>query len=152
MLLPIYLQTTSSIVAASKCSTIEKNTYWTYEIGKYLRIRELPKDKKQTQKIQVQAAHFTLIRDKLYRRSFEGSYLKCLSGPEAQYIVAKLYQGICGNHEGRRTLGHHIHTQGHYQPTIRKEIKSYVRRCSQCQKYVPIPHMPSEVLNPVMSP
>ena len=48
MLLPIYLQTTSSIVAASKCSTIEKNTYWTYEIGKYLRIRELPKDKKQT--------------------------------------------------------------------------------------------------------
>ena len=48
MLLPIYLQTTSSIVAASICSTIEKNTYWTYEIRKYLRIRELPKDKKQT--------------------------------------------------------------------------------------------------------
>ncbi|RVW97559.1 Transposon Ty3-I Gag-Pol polyprotein [Vitis vinifera] len=38
------------------------------------------------------------------------------------------------------------------RPTIRKDIKSYVRRCDQCQKYVPIPHMPSEVLNPVMSP
>ena len=91
MLLPIYLLTTSSIAAVSVCSTIETNTDWTYEIGKYLWIRELPKDKKQTQKIQVQAAHFTLIRDKLYRQSFGGSYLKCLSGPKAQYILANLY-------------------------------------------------------------
>lgn len=36
MLLPIYLQTASSITAASICSTIETDTDWTHKIVKCL--------------------------------------------------------------------------------------------------------------------
>lgn len=36
MLLPIYLQTASSIAAASICSTIETDTDWTHKIVKCL--------------------------------------------------------------------------------------------------------------------
>ena len=41
---------------------------------------------------------FTLIGDSLYKRSFGGSYLKCLINAEAQYVLVKLHEGVCDNH------------------------------------------------------
>ena len=70
ILLPIYLQTTSSIVVASICSTSETDTNWIHEIVKYLWTGKLFGEEKQAHKIWVQAARFTLIGDNLYRRSF----------------------------------------------------------------------------------
>ena len=70
--LAIYLQATSSISATSICSTSEMDTNWMHKILKYLWTRELPGEEKQTHKIWVQAARFTLIRDNLYRLSFRG--------------------------------------------------------------------------------
>ena len=52
------------------------------EIEAYIRIGKLPKDSKQAHKIRVWAAHFTLIGDNLCRRSFKGSYLRCLNDIE----------------------------------------------------------------------
>ncbi|RVW86048.1 hypothetical protein CK203_041504 [Vitis vinifera] len=34
----------------------------------------------------------------LYKRSFTGPYLRCLGHSEAQYVLAELHEGICGNH------------------------------------------------------
>ncbi|RVX04492.1 hypothetical protein CK203_018396 [Vitis vinifera] len=51
----------------------------------------------------VQAARFTLIGG-LYKRSFTGPYLRCLGHSEAQYVLAELHEGICGNHSGGRSL------------------------------------------------
>ena len=83
MLLPIYLQVASFIAAMSICSTIESNDDWMHDIVRYLQTGELPKEEKQVHKVQVQVSRFTLIGDCLYRRSFGGSYLKCLGDPEA---------------------------------------------------------------------
>lgn len=60
----------------------------------------LPKESKHTHKVRVQAACFTLIEDCLYRQSFRGLYLRCLDSAEAQYVIAELHKGICGNHTG----------------------------------------------------
>ncbi|KAL6329454.1 hypothetical protein AAG906_020904 [Vitis piasezkii] len=71
---------------------------WTYNIAEYLRIGTLPGDPKQAHKVRVQAARFTLIGGHLYKRSFTGPYLRCLGHSEAQYVLAELHEGICGNH------------------------------------------------------
>ena len=84
------------------------------DIIKYLKIGEILEDGKQAHKLYIQAACFTLINDQLYKRSFGGSYLKCLSQPEAKYVLAKLYEGICHNYLGGRTLAHYAYTQGYY--------------------------------------
>ncbi|RVW35783.1 hypothetical protein CK203_082555 [Vitis vinifera] len=89
---------------------------WMHEIETYLRIGELPEESKQAHKIRVQAACYTLIKESLYRRFFGGSYLKCLNDIEAQYVLAKLHEGICGNYIGGHTLTHHAHSQGYYWP------------------------------------
>ena len=35
---------------------------------------------------------------------------------------------------------------------MRQNVENYVKRCDRCQRYAPIPRMPSEVLNSIMSP
>lgn len=46
VLLPIYLQTTSSIATALVCSTSEENTNWMGKIETYLKTGELPEEEK----------------------------------------------------------------------------------------------------------
>nr|CAN67251.1 hypothetical protein VITISV_026553 [Vitis vinifera] len=103
-------------------------------------------------RVRVQAARFTLIGGHLYKRSFTGPYLRCLSHSETQYVLAELHEGICGNHSGGRSLAHRAHSQGYYWPTMKKDAATYVKKCDKCQRYAPIPHMPSETLKPVSSP
>ena len=105
----------------------------------------------QTHKVRVQAARFTIIGGHLYKRSFTGPYLRCLSHSEAQYVLAELHEGICGNHSGGRSLAHRAHSQGYYWPTMKKDAAAYVKKCDKCQRYAPIPHMPSETLKPISS-
>ena len=100
----------------------------------------------------VQAARFTLIGGHLYKRSFTGPYLRCLSQSEAQYVLVELHEGICGNHSGGRSLAHRAHSQGYYWPTMKKDAAAYVKKCDKCQRYAPIPHMPSETLTPISGP
>ena len=102
ILLPIHVQTNPSVVGISTCNTIEANQTndqeWTDNIAEYLRTDTLPGDPKQAHKIRVQAACFTLIGGHLYKRSFTGPNLQCLGHSEAQYVLAELHEGICGNH------------------------------------------------------
>ncbi|KAL6312450.1 hypothetical protein AAG906_021666 [Vitis piasezkii] len=85
-------------------------------------------------------------------RSFTGPYLRCLGHSEAQYVLAELHEGICGNHTGGRSLAHRAHSQGYYWPTMKKDAAAYVKKCDKCQRYAPIPHMPSAALKSVSGP
>nr|CAN83156.1 hypothetical protein VITISV_022551 [Vitis vinifera] len=69
-------------------------------------------------------------------------------GCMAQYLS----KGVCGNHTRGRILAHRAHSQEYYWPTMKQDVEDYIKRCDQCQRHTPIPRMPSEVLNPVMSP
>ncbi|RVX14859.1 hypothetical protein CK203_012141 [Vitis vinifera] len=107
---------------------------------------------KQAHKIRVQAAPFHPDWGHLYKRSFTGPYLRCLGHSEAQYVLAELHEGICGNHTGGRSLAHRAHSQGYYWPTMKKDAAAYVQKCDKCQRYAPIPHMPSAALKSVSGP
>ncbi|RVW74386.1 hypothetical protein CK203_056840 [Vitis vinifera] len=99
-MLPVYIQSQSSITSEPICSTAKADLGWMHDIVKYLQTGELPEDGKHAHKVHVQAFRFTLIIDSLNRRSFRGPYLRCLSDPKAQYVLAKLHKGVCGNHLG----------------------------------------------------
>ncbi|RVX05543.1 Transposon Tf2-2 polyprotein [Vitis vinifera] len=70
----------------------------------------------------------------------------------SQYVLAELHEGICGNHAGGRSLAHRAHSQGYYWPTMKKDAAAYVQKCDKCQRYAPIPHMPSAALKSVSGP
>ena len=152
MLLPIYIQANPSIAESHVCSVNNEDQNWTIDIKAYLRTGALPENPKHAHKIRVQSTHFTLMGDDLYKRSFGGPYLICLTQLEIQYVLSKLHEGVCDNHSGNRTLVHKAHSQGYYWPTMKQDAEAYARKCDKCQRYAPIPHMPAETLNSVMSP
>ena len=88
-------------------------------IVKYLHTGEVLGDEKQAHNFRIQSTHFTLINDQLYRRSFRDPYLKCLSKLEAKYVLAELYEDVCGNHLSGRTLAHRAYMQRYYWPTMK---------------------------------
>ena len=118
----------------------------------YLSTGQLPTERNKAYKLQIQAARFSLIDGKLFKRSFDGPYLKCLTPEQSQYVLAELHEGICGNHPGDRTLAHRAHTQGYYWPTMKADAAYYTRKCDRCQRLALILKSPVQDLISISSP
>ena len=112
--LPIYYQSDSSIATILVNLVGETSPSWMDPITLYINTGELPNEKDKEHKIQVQYARFSLIDGKLFKRSLNKPYLKCLTTEQGQYVLVELHEGICGNRSGGRTLAHRAHTQGYY--------------------------------------
>ena len=150
--LPIYYQPSSSI-APSQVSQVEKIfPSWMDPIIHYISIGELPSEKDQAHKVQVQSARFSLIDGQLFKRSLGGPYFKCLTPEQGHYVLAELHEGICGNHPGKKTLAHRAHTQGYYWPTMKADAANYAKKCDRCQRIAPILKSPVQDLISFSSP
>ena len=126
---------------------------WMDPISKYLESDILLEEKAEAEKIRRKAPRFWLLEDKkLYRRSFSGLYLLCVHPDATESILEEMPEGICGSHIGGRSLSHRTITQGYWWPNIQKEAHEYVRKCDQCQRFVPNIHQPGGTLNPLSSP
>ena len=118
----------------------------------YINMGELPNDRNKAHKIQIQSARFSLVNGQLFKRSLDGSYLKCLTTEQGQYVLAELHEGICGNHPGGKTLAHKAHTQGYYWGTMRSDAVDYVRKCDRCQRLASVLRSPAQDLISISSP
>ena len=132
VLLSVYYQLESSITTNRVNEIKEACPSWMTPIVRYLSSRELPDDKTDAHKIQVQAAWFSLVNSKLYKRSLDKPYLKCLTYQQGQYVSVELHDRVCRNHPSGRTLAHQAHTQGYYWLTMRADAIAYVRKCDHC--------------------
>jgi hypothetical protein len=104
----------------------EPGPKWASEVIKYLKSGELPRDKSQSHKVRLQSACYTLIDDVLYRRGYSHPLLKCLSAPEARYVLREIHEGVCGNHSGGRMLAHKAVRAGCYWPTMTRDSVEFV--------------------------
>ena len=118
----------------------------------YLMSGILPNEKDAARKMKVQASRFVLIRDLLYKRGFSRPYLRCLSHNEADYVMRKVYKGICGNHSGAQLLVHKLIRAGYYWPTMLKDAQAYVKTCDKCQRFSNLIRQPLEELTPMTAP
>ena len=57
----------------------EVSPSWMAPIMHYLRSGELQDNRVEARKVKVQAARFSLVNGKLYKRSLDGPYIKCLT-------------------------------------------------------------------------
>ena len=108
--LPVYLLPASSITTNQVNEIDEACSSLMTPIVHYLSLGELLDNMIKAHKIQIKAARFSLVNEQLYKRSLDGSYLKCLTNQQGQYVLAELHEGICRNHPGSRTLAHRAHT------------------------------------------
>ena len=152
ILLPIYYQPASSITSP-QINQVDKDLPSCMDpIALYLSTRQLPSERDKTQKLQVKSARFSLVNGQLFKRSLGGSYLKCLTPEQSQYVLEELHEGICGNHHGGRTLAHRVHTQGYYWTTMRVDAANYTKKCDRCQRLAPVLKSPVQDLISIASP
>ena len=84
----------------------------------YLKEEWLTEDKTEARKIQIRAAYFVIIDDVLYRRGYSLPYLRCANLEEADYVLHKIHERICGNHARARSLARKALREGYYWPTL----------------------------------
>ncbi|XP_071933142.1 uncharacterized protein [Coffea arabica] len=71
---------------------------WRQPLVDYLKYQKLPEEQRRRTDIRRRAPRFILYKNKLYRKSFEGVLLRCLSEDEAYRAMHEAYSRICGAH------------------------------------------------------
>ena len=66
----------------------------------YLKIGELPENKTEARILRLKASRYVIYDDKLYRRGYSMSLLKCVTPFEANYFIREIHESIFGNHTG----------------------------------------------------
>ncbi|XP_065007682.1 uncharacterized protein LOC135638490 [Musa acuminata AAA Group] len=124
-------------------------TTWVQELLGFKRDGIFPPDEVAARRLRRTHAWYSEVSGRLYKRSFTYPLLWCLEPDEAQTVLATVHVGVCGEHIGGRTLAHKILRQGYYWPTMCRDAKAYVQRCSSCQEHARTPRQPAVPLTPI---
>ena len=79
-------------------------------------------------------------------------YSKCVDEDEAKYILAKIHEGICGDHASPRSLVSKVIRTGYFWPTMQTNTVELVKKCDKCQRFENVQRLPIEKLTTITSP
>nr|GEX13653.1 reverse transcriptase domain-containing protein [Tanacetum cinerariifolium] len=111
----------------------EEGPTWMTQLVDYLKEGILPGDEKEARKIRLKARQYKLIEGVLYRRSFLTPWLRCVGPLQADYVMREIHEGSCSMHAGPRSVVAKAMRLGYYWPTMHKDARDMIRKCSDCQ-------------------
>ncbi|XP_070008272.1 uncharacterized protein LOC142165127 [Nicotiana tabacum] len=112
---------------------------------------KLPEDSRQRTDIKLRAPRFIFYKGTLFRRSFEGLFLRCLNKEEAFQAMEEAHSSSCGAHQSGPKLHFHIKRMGYYWATMVKDCIDHAKRCQVCQFHANYIHQPPEPLHPTVA-
>nr|GEW00656.1 reverse transcriptase domain-containing protein [Tanacetum cinerariifolium] len=110
----------------------EDGPTWMIQLVDYLKGGVLPGDKKEARKIRLKARQYGLLEEVLYRRSFLTPWLRCVGPLQAEYVIREIHEGSCSMHAGPRSVVAKAIRLGYYWPTMHKDARDMIRKCSDC--------------------
>ncbi|VFQ84371.1 unnamed protein product, partial [Cuscuta campestris] len=122
---------------------------WIDQITMYILDGSLPADPIAAKVVKRRAPGYTLECDRLYKRSYNGTLLRCLRAGEAQKLMEEIHEGICSAHQGAFTMSRKVTLQGYFWPTIIRDCAEYVRKCKVCQEFQRVPGRPATNYTPI---
>ncbi|KAK0573106.1 hypothetical protein LWI29_003140 [Acer saccharum] len=118
---PIVHLMSPSIQELEILAPVDNGRSWIEPIFSYLQADILPDDRVEARKIKAKAAKFCILYGKLYKKSFTGPYLRCVTPREVYDVLKSLHYEECENHSGARSLSNRAITVGYYWPTMRTD-------------------------------
>ncbi|CAA0813274.1 Unknown protein, partial [Striga hermonthica] len=88
----------------------------------------------------------------LYKRSYGGPHMRCVTKEEGRYVLREMHEGCCSDHSKSGALVAKILRAGYFWPTMREDAKTMVKKCLQCQKHGPLIHHPTEAMTTMSAP
>ena len=142
------------------CMTIEEDEEkngedkWYSDILQYLKdgIYSKSTDKNDQLTIRRLSTNYIIYGERIYRRSYDGIHLLCVTTKEAQQIIEEVHESSYGLHMNAHMLSRKIMRQGYYWTTMGVDCVAHVRKCHQCQVRGDLKHMPPMPLHTVTSP
>ncbi|KAI5327731.1 hypothetical protein L3X38_027127 [Prunus dulcis] len=132
--------------------TIDHSPTWMDPILQFLQNQTLPANPAEVRRVRHRSARYLVINGSLYKRGFSLPYLRCLTPEEGHYVLREIYEGICGNHSGARSLVHKAIRQGYFWPSLHTDAQAFTQKCDKCQRFASIPQLPAEPLTAMVSP
>jgi len=110
---------------------------WYNDIKKFLQHREYPQGISKTDEktLRRMTMNFYLDGEILYKRSFDGTLLRCLNENEIEQALKEVHEGICATHANGHTMAKQIQRSGYFWLTMERDCIDYVRKCHKCQIY-----------------
>ncbi|KAG9442418.1 hypothetical protein H6P81_018272 [Aristolochia fimbriata] len=108
-------------------------------------------DLRERVQIRRTAPRYVFINDVLYRRSYEGLLLLCLSKEEGLQVLKETHGGICGAHQAGPKLHLQVKRLGYYWPTMLRDAIEIARTCKPCQLHADYIHQPPVPLHPTVA-
>jgi ribonuclease HI len=122
---------------------------WREPIIRYIKNEEEPDDKNAAERIARQSAHYTLIRETLYRRGATGVLMKCILSATGKQLLDEVHAGQCGVHAASRTLVGKVFRSGFYWPMAKSDAAELVQRCEACQYLSKQQYLPAQQLQTI---
>ncbi|CAH9088576.1 unnamed protein product [Cuscuta europaea] len=144
--------TTSSIAPSSSIEVLPLQPVawcWVDDLLRYIANGTLPDKEEEARLVRRRASGYVVLDGKLYKRSYNGTLLKCLRPHEADRIVSELHGGVCSAHQGACTIARKVILQGYFWSTIMKDCADYARKCETCQKFQKNPGRPATMYTPI---
>ncbi|XP_052301368.1 LOW QUALITY PROTEIN: uncharacterized protein LOC127904008 [Populus trichocarpa] len=127
---------------------------WYYDIKNLVQNHVYPVGASKTDKKTLRrlAVDFYLDGEILYKRSFDGTLLRCLNEEDARKALREVHEGICSTHASGHMIARKIQRAGYFWMTLEKDCIDYVRKCHKCQVYSDKVNMPPAPLFNLISP
>ncbi|GAA0165368.1 hypothetical protein LIER_39962 [Lithospermum erythrorhizon] len=93
-----------------------------------------------------------MYEDELYKKSWDGLFLRSVSLEDIPKVLAEVHQGWCGSHIGGRSLAIKITHIGYFWPTLVHDAMNLVKKCNVCQRMGSIQHQPTTFMTLTLSP
>src|SRR5215469_11676093 len=120
---PIQIQTRST---PAYCQNVEEEVDdqpWFHDIMVYIKQGGYPSEATDNDKKTIRrlAMNFFLSGGVLYKRSFDGTLLRCVDAKEAQKIMMEVHEGMCGTHTNGHRMTRQIQRCGYFWLTMEKD-------------------------------
>nr|XP_029147022.1 uncharacterized protein LOC114924956 [Arachis hypogaea] len=107
---------------------------WLDPITTFLELGKLPEDEKAAKALRREAARYAIIQGQLFKKGLSQPLLKCLHPDQTDYVLREVHEGCCGHHIGGKALARKLIRAGYYWPTMMKDSKEFVTKCTKCQQ------------------
>ncbi|VFR03165.1 unnamed protein product [Cuscuta campestris] len=122
---------------------------WTDDIVAFLKDGYLPDNAMKAKLVRTRAPGYTLEGEKLYKRAYHSTLLRCLRPTEAEQVMGEVHAGICSAHQGAYAVSRKITLQAYFWQTIVKDYAEFVKKCKVCQEFQKVPGRPSTNYTPI---
>ena len=130
----------------------EQDETWMTPIARYIQEGVLPVEPRDARTVRRRATSFFFENGQLYKRSFGRPALRCITPEQGLEIIKEIHEGLCGNHQGERTVRHKVLRLGYFWPTIQEQARKFVKTCIKCQHHGPRIGNPPAEMKSITSP